>query len=88
MAQAQADPDELEDFLGALEQAMQTLEDTMADLQRALNAANSWQDDVRNRFENDMMEPLQQAVVRNIEYAEELKPWLRSRIEYLREYFS
>lgn len=88
MAQAQADPDELEEFLGALEASMQKLEETMTELRNALNAANSWQDEVRDRFESDMIEPLQQAVIQNIEYADELKPWLRSRIEYLREYFS
>ena len=88
MAQAQADPDELEEFLGALEASMQKLEETMNELRNALNAANSWQDEVRDRFESDMIEPLQQAVIQNIEYADELKPWLRSRIEYLREYFS
>lgn len=88
MAQAQADPDELEEFLGALEASMQKLEETMSELRNALNAASSWQDEVRDRFENDMLEPLQQAVIQNIEYADELKPWLRSRIEYLREYFS
>ena len=88
MAQAQADPDDLEEFLGALEASMQKLEETMSELRNALNAASSWQDEVRDRFENDMLEPLQQAVIQNIEYADELKPWLRSRIEYLREYFS
>lgn len=88
MAQAQADPDELEEFLGALEASMQKLEETMSELRNALNTASSWQDEVRDRFENDMLEPLQQAVIQNIEYADELKPWLRSRIEYLREYFS
>ena len=88
MAQAQADPDELEQFLYALEASMQRLEETMTGLRNALSATTSWQDEVRENFESEMLEPLQQAVAANIEYAEELKPWLRNRIEHLRDYLS
>lgn len=88
MAQVSADPDELEAFLHALTECMQNMEETMNALRGALDATSSWNDEVRDRFAHDMLEPLQSAVKSNIEYAEELKPWLVSKIEDLRIYNS
>lgn len=86
MPNVYADPDELESYANALSRQMEELRSLSAQIASALGGVDSWRDDKRREFD-DSLEPLLRQMDQVAEYsAEDLIPWLHSRVEALRNY--
>ena len=86
MAQAFADPEELERFAHSLQHFIDTLNDAMGNLNGAFaSLGDTWQDEKRARFEEDYNALVQQLHQFNTN-AEEQVPYLAALASDLREY--
>ena len=86
MPNVYADPDELESYANALARQMEELRSLSSQIASALGGVESWRDDKRREFD-DSLEPLLRQMDQVAEYAaEDLIPWLHSRVDALRSY--
>ena len=86
MAQAFADPEELERFAHSLQQFIDSLNDAVGNLNGAFaSLGDTWQDEKRARFEEDYNALVQQLRQFNSQ-AEEQVPYLTVLASRLRDY--
>ena len=86
MAQAFADPEELERFAHSLQQFTDSLNDAVGNLNGAFaSLGDSWQDEKRAKFEEDYSALVQQLLQFNMN-AEEQIPYLTALAARLRDY--
>lgn len=86
MAQAIGDPDELECFAQSLQHFVDSLKDSVANLNGAFaSLGDTWQDDKRVRFEEDYNALVQQLQQFNAN-AEDQIPYLVALAARLRDY--
>ena len=86
MAQAIGDPDELERFARALQQFVDSLNDSVGNLNGAFAAlGDTWQDEKRARFEEDYHVLVQQLKQFDTNASEQI-PYLAALAARLRDY--
>ena len=88
MAQANADPDDLEDFAGNLSSYVEEIESLTSEMQqRFAGLSDTWQDQEQQRFA-DEFDQLTATLRRFSAAVEPLIPHLRTKASHLRDYLS